>query len=116
MTIEQHYTAAKLAKTQSQFMACLKNAAKLEILGYVANGIISSDVCTFGELHDYVDANEFGGLCRDDISAKADELFPHVGEDDDGIASQAFMVASNELQDELNAWIITGGLKVTSHA
>jgi len=37
--------------------------SKTEIDADVRSGLIPVDVASFSELHDYVDANEYGGLC-----------------------------------------------------
>ena len=39
--------------------------SKAEILEDMSNGIVPTTVSSFSELHDYVDANEYGGLCSD---------------------------------------------------
>lgn len=39
--------------------------AKQEVLDDIKAGIVPTTVSTFAELHDYVDANEYGGLCDD---------------------------------------------------
>ena len=39
--------------------------SKAEILEDIDSGIVPSTVSSFSELHDYVDANEYGGLCSD---------------------------------------------------
>ena len=48
---------------------------KREILSDIIHSRVPSDVSSFGQLHDYVDANEYGGLCdtysqRDDPSVQ----------------------------------------------
>ena len=39
--------------------------SKAEILEDIKQGIVPHTVADFSELHDYVDANEYGGLCSD---------------------------------------------------
>ena len=39
--------------------------SKAEILEDIDSGIVPNTVSSFSELHDYVDANEYGGLCSD---------------------------------------------------
>ena len=36
---------------------------KREILQDISDGIVPETVSSFSELHDYVDANEYGGFC-----------------------------------------------------
>ena len=62
--------------------------AKVEILADIAKGIVPSTVGSFGELHDYVDANYYGGLF--DVPFGAGSLLV------------------NPLQDALDRWIREG--------
>jgi hypothetical protein len=39
--------------------------SKAEILEDIAAGVVPNTVSSFSELHDYVDANEYGGLCEE---------------------------------------------------
>jgi hypothetical protein len=63
---------------------------KSEILEDIKNGRVPSTVGSFGELHDYVDANWYGGLFDLDIEESND------------------FDAINKLQDTLNVWIVNG--------
>ena len=66
----------------------------------IASGRVPSTVRDFSQLHDYVDANEYGGLC-DDTSG-----IDWINDDDD---------ASNAVQNKVNALILSGmfsGVKV----
>ena len=38
---------------------------KSEILHDIADGKVPADVMSFSDLHDYVDANVYGGFCED---------------------------------------------------
>lgn len=40
--------------------------AKKEIIEDIQKGVIPSSISSFGELHEYVDANCYGGICDDD--------------------------------------------------
>ena len=44
-------------------LAQLVTRVKLEVLEDMVSGRVPVDVTTFAALHDYVDANEYGGLC-----------------------------------------------------
>jgi len=71
---------------------------KREIREDVASGRVPAEVASFSELHDYVDANEYGGICDEAlVSALSDEQFSAIG---------------NVVQDALDAWIKGGGLSV----
>jgi hypothetical protein len=91
--------------TKDKFMANLLAIACIEIMVDIGDRRYdAADIKSFSDLHDYVDANEYGGLCRDDINAKAEELMPQRT-DADTIATQEFMGACNELQDKVDQWI-----------
>lgn len=60
----------------------------------------------FGEVHDYCDANELGGLCHDDITEEANRLFPDRT-DSDTLATQGWMEISNRIQTLADEWIAT---------
>lgn len=68
--------------------------AKREINADIENYVVPVTVGTFGQLHDYVDANTYGGLCDE----YADEVF---GDPPD------FSFA-NEVQERLHLWIKAG--------
>ena len=71
--------------------------AKTEILDDVKRGIVPRDVASFSELHDHVDANEYGGLCaeRFDIGFANDSEF------------------ANAMQAAVDEWIRSGGVAAT---
>lgn len=48
--------------------------AKAEITFDINEGIIPEDVTSFGELHDYVDANTYGEWCDDENDMTFDEV------------------------------------------
>lgn len=87
--------------------------AKRELLRawWEPNSIVSSrgdtlklTVNSFSELHDYMDANELGGLCEDHgaVAAEADKLFDNR----DG-ADGAWIDACNAVQNEVDRWLST---------
>ena len=49
--------------------------AKREVLADVAAGIVPVTVASFSELHDYVDANGYGGAFEDDAPDTNDEMW-----------------------------------------
>lgn len=69
---------------------------KKEIIADVRNGIVPRYVESFGDLHDYVDANCYGGLCDEQYG---DEFTKEGGFD-----------YLNHVQDALDAWIKDGGI------
>ena len=64
---------------------------KQEILADIAAGRVPTTVASFSELHNYVDANEYGGACEGDFDG-SDEVV-------------AFW---NRLQNEVDAWLKAG--------
>lgn len=67
--------------------------AKAEILADMAEGVVPATVSTFAALHDYVDANEYGGLCE-----------PLTGEEEDGFVFESDSTA-NDVQSALDEWL-----------
>ena len=70
---------------------------KAEILADITRGAIPSDIESFSELHDYVDANEYGGFCEEGF---ADQF--------GGINSDDFMTHSNDAQNVIDSWLRAG--------
>ncbi len=78
--------------------------AKREILADVADGTVPATCASFGELHDYVDANGYGG-------AFEDGNFSICADDDSNIAEcHANVDFWNDVQDAVDAWINGGAL------
>jgi len=81
--------------------------SKAEILEDIASGVVPDTVSSFSELHDYVDANEYGGLCAegtwwmlpDDVS---DEILELTNEGLQIIHTEQ----SNGVQNAVNAWLL----------
>ena len=65
--------------------------AKREVLADVAAGVVPVTVASFSELHDYVDANGYGGAFEDDAPDTNDELW-------------------DALQDAVDGWIKSGAM------
>ncbi len=55
-----HPKCAPPVPTQEQAVA----RAKREILEDIASGRVPASVVSFSELHDHIDANEYGGACE----------------------------------------------------
>ena len=78
--------------------------AKNEILQDIENGIVPAHVSSFSELHDYVDANEYGGLCEDAYWCLPDDATEAEIEANDGV----FLLHQNEseaVQNAVNLWL-----------
>jgi hypothetical protein len=69
--------------------------AKREVLADVADGTVPATVQSFSELHDYVDANGYGGAFEDDAPEVNDEIW-------------------NALQDAVDAWIRSGEMALAA--
>jgi hypothetical protein len=68
--------------------------AKREVLADVAAGVVPATVQTFSELHDYVDANGYGGAFEDKAPGTDSKIW-------------------NALQDAIDAWIRSGEMART---
>lgn len=76
---------------------------KAEIQADQAAGIVPQQVKCFSELHDYVDANCYGGFCDD---ALADALIAHFGgRDEHEGMPQEMLDYMNAAQDQINEWL-----------
>jgi hypothetical protein len=69
---------------------------KREITEDVKSGRVPSTVTSFGDLHDFVDANEYGGLCEEDLA--------------NSLSNDDWVAVGNDVQDALDRWIKDGGL------
>jgi hypothetical protein len=66
---------------------------KSEILADVAKGTVPVTCTSYRELHDYVDANGYGGAFEHDFYSEEADFW-------------------NAVQDAVDAWIRTGGLEL----
>lgn len=81
---------------------------KREVLADVASGRVPASVASFGDLHDHVDANEYGGFCEDEL---AEAMIAHFGgRDADEGMPDAFISFMNDAQTAIDTWIKAGGL------
>ena len=79
---------------------------KLEILDDVRNGYVPVSVTHFGDLHDFIDANCYGGFCDDEF---ADFLIAHFGGRDEHEGMPQTMVDYiNACQEEVNDGLADG--------
>jgi hypothetical protein len=77
--------------------------AKQEILADMATGVVPNDVQSFSKLHDYVDANCYGGFCDDEVADSLIELFG--GRDEHEGMPQGMLDLINKVQDEVDVWL-----------
>jgi hypothetical protein len=80
---------------------------KAEINADIAAGKVPATVKSFSELHDYVDANCYGGFCDDNGSM--DELIAKFGgrDENEGMPDGA-MQFINDAQNLINSWLEAG--------
>lgn len=86
----------------------LAERMKAEIIEDVKNGVVPLTVKNFSELHNYVDANCYGGT-----EALLDEMDKHVPDTDEGHSSalSALCDICNPAQEIINDWIAAGGIR-----
>ena len=70
---------------------------KAEILSDIGRDIVPEDVHSFSELHDFVDANEYGGLCDGHWPIAIIDGEEHLD-----------VELANQVQDALDTWIKDG--------
>ena len=80
---------------------------KTQIVADVITGRVPATVTDFASLHDYVDANEYGGLCDD----RPDALYGALRGDPEQDMPDDLVVAANEVQGTLDGWIRDGGIR-----
>lgn len=71
---------------------------KREILEDISTGRVPATVKDFSDLHDYVDANEYGGLCENGW----------LESDITGDMTDDTHNAASAVQDALHAWLVAG--------
>src|SRR4051812_48644930 len=76
--------------------------AKREVLEDIAAGHVPGTVTRFSQLHDYVDANEYGGLTEGPFYDEARLDDPAI---DSGVVDHS---ATNKVQDAVDAWLKAG--------
>jgi hypothetical protein len=81
---------------------------KTEILDDVQKGIVPVTVASFSELHDYVDANVYGGT-----ESLLDELDSVAPDTDEGHSSamNCFCKLANAAMDIVDVWIKSGAIR-----
>lgn len=82
-----------------QLVARRVERAKTEILADIEKGVVPDSVEYFAELHNFVDANEYGGLCEDSFFDELTNSFDDMSRDDRSVE------VANRVQNELDQWI-----------
>ena len=79
--------------------------SKAEILEDIAQGIVPGTVSSFSELHDYVDANEYGGLCEEGTWWSLAESDDDATKEANGGMYLLHFEQSTAVQDAVDAWL-----------
>lgn len=83
---------------------------KDEINADVVNKLVPIDIESFGELHDFVDANCYGGFCDDNgITEELIEL--HGGRNEHEGMPQPVLDFINAAQKDIDQWIKDDGVR-----
>lgn len=94
-----------MSKTTATELAARMQA---EIQEDAKNEVIPSEIWEFGDLHHYVDANKYGGLCDDErLEALIAE---HGGREDDGSLPSSLVNLITEAEGIVGRWLEEGGL------
>ncbi len=80
---------------------------KHEIIDDVKAGRVPADCPSFSELHDYVDANCYGGFCEDELMQALTDHFR--GLDDTEGMPVTLIDYLNDAQNSIDCWIKEGG-------
>lgn len=82
---------------------------KREVIADVRSGKVPATVKSFSELHDYVDANCYGGFCEDGVLA---DMIRHFGgrDENEGMPDE-MMEYLNGAQNAIDAWIKSDGVQ-----
>lgn len=75
---------------------------KGEILVDMNLKLVPKTVGSFSELHNYVDANEYGGFC---VDVQHEKMIAHFGGLDDGGMPQGMLDYINECQADVDLWL-----------
>lgn len=81
---------------------------KREITWDISDGYVPDTVASFSEIHDYRDANYYGGFCEDKFADAMIEAFG--GRDEHEGMPQGMVDFINSAQDQIDQWL-TGGRK-----
>jgi len=87
-------------------VTALAERMKTDILADVAKGIVPASVRSFEDLHSFVDANAYGGLCEDETFDRL--VDSHRGEGEEGLP-QSLITLINQAQGIVDQWLVQGG-------
>ena len=82
---------------------------KQEIIKDIQAGRVRADCPSFSALHDYVDANCYGGFCDDEVMQALTNYF--AGPDENEGMSDALIAYLNDAQNSIDRWIKDGNIQ-----
>ncbi len=82
---------------------------KQEIIEDIKSGQVPANCPSFSALHDYVDANCYGGFCEDDVMHALTNHFGGIDENEG--MPDALMDYLNDAQNSIDRWIKAGGIQ-----
>lgn len=107
-------TTPQTAAEATDFGALVERV-KQEIVADIRAGVVPRSVSSFAELHDYVDANCYGGVCEDEIyEALIWHFSGRTGQPDPGVLAQiggmtdAMADYLNRVQASVDDWLRSG--------
>lgn len=81
---------------------------KQEIIEDIKSGQVPASCPSFSALHDYVDANCYGGFCDDDLMQVLTEHYGGIDENEG--MPDALIGYLNDAQNSIDSWIKEGGI------
>lgn len=81
---------------------------KREVRQSIRIGQVPATVASFSELHDYVDANEYGGACEEDAEFAYGGLDDDANDNDREKYVEAMCAFWNRCQGAIDDWIKAG--------
>ena len=101
--VEAAPTLAELYPWRATLLWSVIASMKLGIINDINAKILPPNIVDFRDLHNYVDANEYGGFCIEEFAEPLIQLFG--GRDEDEGMPQAYIDFMNEAQGVIDAWI-----------
>lgn len=94
------------ASVRAEMLTLTVEQMKQEVLEDIERNLLSAKVKSFSDLHDHVDANEYGGFCDDELSDLFIQFFG--GRDQHEGMPDAYLDFMNEAQNAVDAWLAAG--------
>jgi cyclophilin family peptidyl-prolyl cis-trans isomerase len=99
MNKREQYLNKERALTVAQSVARMREEIEID----VRRGVLPANVSSFSELHEFVDANEYGGFCVDRL---ADAMIAQYGgRDQNEGMPDGMMKHISDAQNAIDVWI-----------